>query len=525
MLAAAFGNWVSQLTERGFDESFISLLRAHGFYDIHFRHGQFEFGKDFVAKRDEDGHKVQYGFQSKAGDINGSAWDAIYSQLEELTSGQNVPVGFDKTLPRCSVLVTTGRLKGKASLSAKTFETRVKDRGDGRFEVWEQDTLMEMVEGSGRFPVAPSPTLTALLAHIEGPDCGERSLEAQLAVLVDAAKASTASLHRALVDNAICAATLAEKGRGIQQLAVALNAVRIAATLAHSDAGEAKPLLHMAFDSYVAQGERCYKTLLAAPGDEKHWLKAIPSSTGQMVIYPVHCLKVLEFAGLASLWCAEQGNGAGGQRWADVCAQIVDGQRGAFHPVSDRYAASLAPVVLALRRFGKADRAERLLRETAKWVFDRYDGDESGLAGPYSTPTEETRTLLGSAFEAISLARRRESLLGVALADLTYCLASGLYPDIVNDMKAVGIVPTAIHALDLADAYVVAKQGATRGLVNIAYPEAVGATRLRHHQLQEGARAPETIGGVVVMLALACVARDRLFSDCYARAASGLETR
>src|ERR1700690_2005864 len=84
MLAAAFGNWVSQLHERGFDESFISLLRAHGFYDIHFRHGQFEFGKDFVAKRDGDGQEVQYGFQSKAGDINGSDWDGIYSQLEEL---------------------------------------------------------------------------------------------------------------------------------------------------------------------------------------------------------------------------------------------------------------------------------------------------------------------------------------------------------------------------------------------------------------------------------------------------------
>jgi hypothetical protein len=518
MLAAAFGNWVSQLPERGFDESFISLLRAHGFYDIHFRHGQFEFGKDFVAKRDEDGHKVQYGFQSKAGDITGSDWDGIYSQLEELTSGQNVPVGFDKTLARCSVLVATGRLKGKAALSAKTFETRVNDRGDGRFEVWEQDTLMEMVEGSNRFPVAPSPTLTALLAHIQGPDCGERTLEGQLAVLVDEAKASTASLHRALIENAICAATLAERGRGIQQLAAALNAVRMAATLAHSDATEAKSLLRMAFDSYVMQGERCFKTLLTAPGDEKHWLKSLPSSTGQMVIYPVHCIKVLEFSGLASLWSAEQGNEADGQRWADVCGQIVDGQRGAFHPISDRYAASFAPAVLALRRFGKAERAERLLRETTKWMCDRYEGDEPGLAGPYSTPEEETRALLGGAFEAVPLVRRRESLLGVALADLAYCFAPGLYPDVVNDMKAVGIVPTAVHALDLRDAYVVAKHGATKALLNIAYPDAVGATRLRHHQLQEGARAPESVGGVVVMLALACVARDRLFSDCYARA-------
>ena len=153
MLAAAFASWVSHLPERGFDQTFTSLLRANGFYDIHFRHGQFEFGKDFVAKRQEGGQVVQYGFQSKAGDISGSEWDGIYSQLEELTSGQNAPIGFDKTQPRCSVLVTTGRLKGKAALSAATLETRVKERGDGRFEVWEQDTLLEMLEGGSRFPV------------------------------------------------------------------------------------------------------------------------------------------------------------------------------------------------------------------------------------------------------------------------------------------------------------------------------------------------------------------------------------
>jgi hypothetical protein len=411
MLAAAFANWISQLPERGFDETFISLLRANGFYDIHFRHGQFEFGKDFVAKRDESGQVVQYGFQSKAGDITGSEWDGIYSQLEELTSGQNVPVGFDKTRPRCSVLVTTGRLKGKAALSAATLESRVKDRGDGRFEVWEQDTLLEMLEGGSLFPVGPSPMLNALLAHIEGPDCGERSLEAQLAVLVDTAMISPASLHRAFVDNAICAATLGQKGRSIQQLAATLNAVRIAATLAHTDAIEAKVLVRLAFDAYVKQGELCYKALLDAPGDERHWLKALPSSTGQIVIYPIACLKLLEFSGLAALWSAEKGSMDQGQHWADICAQIVDGQRGACHPISDRYAASIAPPVLALRRFGKGDRAERLLRETTKWVCDRYEGSEAGLAGPYSTPADEARTLLGASFEAITLERRRESLL------------------------------------------------------------------------------------------------------------------
>jgi len=60
---------------------------------------------------------------------------------------------------------------------------------------------------------------------------------------------SPASLHRALVDNAICAAMLGQKGLSIQQLAARLNAVRIAATLAHTNTDEAKLLTELASDA------------------------------------------------------------------------------------------------------------------------------------------------------------------------------------------------------------------------------------------------------------------------------------
>jgi hypothetical protein len=46
-VAAAFLNTV---TEREFDAPLLALLGARGFHDVHFLHGGFEFGKDFVAK-------------------------------------------------------------------------------------------------------------------------------------------------------------------------------------------------------------------------------------------------------------------------------------------------------------------------------------------------------------------------------------------------------------------------------------------------------------------------------------------
>ena len=108
MLGVAFESWISRLSEREFDGSFLSLLRAHGFYDVHFTHGAYEFGKDFVAKRNEP-TPVQYAFQSKAGGGDGAAWNKLSGQLIELAGEKLAHVSFDAALPRKLVLVTTGR--------------------------------------------------------------------------------------------------------------------------------------------------------------------------------------------------------------------------------------------------------------------------------------------------------------------------------------------------------------------------------------------------------------------------------
>lgn len=235
------------------------------------------------------------------------------------------------------------------------------------------------------------------------------------------------------------------------------------------------------------------------------------------MVYPVLCLKVLEFLGIALL-AEPDADQARSARFLDCCKQILRNQPGVHHPISDRLAASLAPAVIALYHNGESELCRVFLRATAKWVIDQYERSEAGLAGPYSTPAEEVRIFLGAPFEAVELAPRRESLLAVVLADLAYYVAPTLYPDIVNDITAVGIFPTSLHADDVAGAYVVAVADATRPLVNIAYPAAASATRLPHHTMQSEPRLPERLAGPAAVLALACLVRDRLFSDCYPRA-------
>ena len=113
MLADAIGNYVDSLAEREFDAPFIALLRLHGFTDIHFLHGPFEFGKDFIAKRVEEGVQYQYAFQTKAGNIGISEWNQCRGQIDLLRTDALAHPNFDGNLPRRARFVITGRLWGE----------------------------------------------------------------------------------------------------------------------------------------------------------------------------------------------------------------------------------------------------------------------------------------------------------------------------------------------------------------------------------------------------------------------------
>src|SRR5438105_2171230 len=103
--------------ERDFDFPLASLLRAMGFYDVHFTHGGGEIGKDFIAKRVEDGTEYQYAIQSKKGDINQSEFrNNIMGQLLEASLlGLSHPQ-FDTDFCQRIILHALGSLSGNAQL-------------------------------------------------------------------------------------------------------------------------------------------------------------------------------------------------------------------------------------------------------------------------------------------------------------------------------------------------------------------------------------------------------------------------
>jgi hypothetical protein len=417
---------------------------------------------------------------------------------------------YDPALERVYVLVTTGRLTGKAPLSASEFARRVASQHRGRFEVWDDATLREMLSGQREPSLPPSGTLVPVMGRISGGTLQDCELESLLAQLIPEPTATEQQLHRALLDNALVTATLRSRGLPFHALTAALNGVRICATRVHAHASDA-PLIREAMTRYAALGTNVLAPLLEKPDDTRFWLEWCGGITGKLLAYPATCARTTEFLGLCSLRPDAPGAGES----AALLARIAGAQPGVSRPISDRYATSLAPAVVSLVRHGFRTEASVLLRRTAKWLCDRYERSEFGLAGPYATPKEEADHLLGAPFEFVNLSPRRDSLLAVALADLSHTFLSADYGDIVNDMLAVGIIPSALHPHDVPEAYRVGA-GAVTPLINIRYPDQPWSSPLEHQRLQ-GPRVLESSGAPDALLAMACLTRDRLFSDCYPR--------
>src|SRR5688572_11548163 len=102
LLASAISEYLRHLpTERHFDAAMLAMLRLEGFHDIHFIHGVFEFGKDFIAKRDDAGIIVQCAFQSKLGDVGKTSWERdVRPQCETMAISELAHIAFDPSVPQ-----------------------------------------------------------------------------------------------------------------------------------------------------------------------------------------------------------------------------------------------------------------------------------------------------------------------------------------------------------------------------------------------------------------------------------------
>lgn len=513
MLENAIVGWLESLTEREFDHPLAALLRSQGLTDLHFVHGRGEFGRDFIAKRIDDGELRQYSLQSKAGDIGVEEFRKARLQIDSIRTGGLSHPGFDPSLPRVAVLVTTGRLVGDARLEAQAYKEQYKSELD--FDVWDLDRLVELLVT--RPEAALGNRQTGPLLRVLGMADAEELTD------VEIERFSRGWIHDddqlTHPGDALEAAVLMGKLHEVDRLDLAcytaldlLRGAAASASISGQMDDESLATLDIAtglFATYAEElFERCTDQLLRPiPFVNIH------NEFGFFATYSVRCSRTIELLGLFALllqWSPEHEDKEKADRVTSWLHSFVAAQPGAAHPLSDHYAVSLVPPALVL---GPIDRAltATWLRSTLIWTANRYDGELLGLAPVRSEPKEEIGYVL-SALEHVDLPPRRQSYIATILLDLLAALGlEDLYPVARHDLLAVDALPELLYVPDTSAQFIYVGDGIEQEIsppYAEHWPNEAGESVAPHH----ADTAPhwlERIGRPWTAFACSSVVRDR----------------
>lgn len=516
MLAAVVEHFLDHVSEREFDAPFIALLLKLGFRDVHYLHGQYEFGKDFIARATDDGHQVQYVFQSKAGDLNLGDWSKGTPQLDLLRTNTLAHPGFDAALQRRAVLVLTGRLTGGAGLAAQNYCDQARDAGIG-LEIWDREALIERIVRALDIGVAgrTDGPLFALIGAIDDGSTTEIQIE----------RFSRRWMSRD-VDGWACAleaAIVAERLANTERLDLAsyaaLGVVRGVWARHHGEIPPEQSALGLSdlgrlmFRTYAAALWHRGKPELPGPDT---FVREHDEPSGYLT-YPARCMRYVEILSLLDLMPNFTGAEGLSDR-GDISTHIAETIRrhpGCAHPISDRWAVSLVPPALVLLRGGRKEQLSDHLIAITKWIADRYERDHIGLASPVAEPTEEAEYLFGRGFPSGQRrSRRSESYVSTIVLDLAAMSGmNSVYKTARNEFLAVDALAAVLESSDDGSQYR-ADDPSLRFEPNMPYRDELADNLVDtapHYPRQLQDRYLQRVGRPWDLLAVSAFLRDRHF--------------
>jgi len=454
MLDAVVANFVDSVNERAFDAPLMALLRSRGFYDIHFTHGGYEFGKDFIAKLREEGVERQYVFQSKAGDFNLGGWAASAPQIELLRHSELAHPNFDSRLPRQAVFVMTGRLTGGAITAAQDFCRQCAGSAVPLI-TWDRETVigfMLTALSSGLVDRIEAPLL-ATVASAASRSATEMQIERfSQRWCIEAQRPAPC-----VIEAAIVATALQETGRVDLAAFIGLALIRAASWQAHGtnpvdeDWSEAASLARRLFAMYA---KSLLERLGADGGPSASTMIGAHREATSLITHAVRCMRIAEIISLFGLLAPVQGHEQSSHEIARWLSRFLRRQNSAATPISDSWAVAIIPIVLLLVKEGRREEAADYLREVLIWITQRYSIG-LGLAGPNATPEAEVRQVIGLAIPQIpEVQRREESYLATVFLDLSAFLdLPRLYTFARDDFRRFKLLLSAITTADTAGQY------------------------------------------------------------------------
>lgn len=510
MLSDAVAAFLDSATEREFDQPFLAILREEGFENPRLTHGQSEFGKDFVAQKDGE----QWVFQSKAGNIGYPDWRDMRGQLDDLRLSNLAGPEFDSSLPRRAVLVTTGRLVGNAPISASEYNQQAAEKEQLTLEIWQRDDLIGKLTGntnavlSGSFDGGLHTIVGAL-------DRGELSMGA-----IDgfARRWDTFPFRKRMGMGVVELALVGNRLKEVDRLDLACHLALHFVRSAWAGGANVEESISAAevggevFDGFAEDlWSRCTAEHLKP--DQMIYHSPTPESAfGEWVTYPVRCTRLVELLGLWTLRLRDS-RPTLATDISEWLARFIVAQPGARRPISDRYAVSLVPSVLAVNA-SNPETTQQVLRDVTVWLCDHYEYPRPGLASLVAPPIEEVQRVFGHVYDFIESPRRTESQIAGVLLDLAAQTGNeDLYFDIRNDQLAVRLFPVVLRS-KAGGAQFDLESLENRWDVNPAYPDEPSADRvlrIPHIENDVGGAELVGLGRAWDLLATSSALRDRHF--------------
>lgn len=443
MLRVVVEHFLDSLNEREFDGPLLALLSSKGFYDIHYLHGPFEFGKDVIAKKHDNvtDEPRQYSIQSKAGNITQGAWRSVRPQLEECEYNTRAHPSFDESLPRVAVLVTTGRLVGAAPVDAQEFKGQCRARGLADFEVWDHDTILDWLCEDPWLGLTGSSTqdrLISLVSDIRRGTVAEPNLERYTREWLSDGT-DPRQLSWAAIETSISCNLLRETHRLDLAALMALHLHRAAwRSLVEDDEPHSRVSASAIrlFAAYATELLEQVEPLLSDPILLAGELAYDPTA---IAIYPAGCTRLVEILGLLALVA----DGALEDRAIQAISRLFSEHPGCRRPPADEFAVAIIPPVVALAK-ANPEVVSNFMRSVSEWLLDRHDPNYNGLGLGSLDDGEEiaVERLLAGALDTTQLQRRTSSYLATVVMDLLIALgADQLYEGVRENIEALRIVP------------------------------------------------------------------------------------
>lgn len=448
MLRNVIAAYLDQIKEREFDIPFMSLLSVMGFTDIHKTHGVVEFGKDFIAKKNEGDEWFQYSFQVKAGNISLPDWrNEIQGQmLQAVISGINHP-NFDKDLKHIPIFVTTGELIETAAIAIDDFNNQLTHQYQKpAIRCWTKNNLLDfsLENGIEEFYLASGFNVSSYRQFFElyGKAMDGSSIELDFERhsrrWLENNYRDFRSLFVFTMECVILSQKLEESYLYYEVFKLNLCLYRyilfrMFLKMDDENIEIEQEIIAQLFITIGVKANIGYKNYKEIWSKGNKNLSSVIDGPGNFFTYLIHCSRVLEICGY--LYFTDFTDK---QDLVKFINEFINSEPGACHIPSDNYAISVYLPCLLLINEGEFDSAKRLIEEAAIWICDRYE-DGIGLASFGAEEKEEVSILLGSAFDFIEKSTFG-SFAATVITDLSIFFGDEpFYLDIINDFLAVGI--------------------------------------------------------------------------------------